>query len=385
MKPVLIVTPWIGKDGGGVSEIARLEAHALHRRGVEVEVISLASPQAEAARADWPDVPIRLFARFGPANYGFSPALAWHLLSRRRDGVAHVHGLWMFPVAAVGLWGWLRGRRYAVTPHGMLTPWIMARSPRQKRAVSALYQRRVLRRAHAVQALTQAEAGEIAAYCGTGGAPPPIAVIGNFVAPAEAVTGTGFESGMNGRRLFLFLGRIHDKKGWRELAEAWDTVSSADPALAEQIGLVFAGWTDSCPDFEPRIEALSAKHHNIHWVGPLYGAEKAAALAAADIFVLPSKSEGLPMAVLEAWAQGVPALLTPGCNLPEGREAGAALECAPETSAIAGALHQFAAIGVDELASMGEAGRDLVHRRYSEKPVIDAILHQLIGQGDSDT
>ena len=34
--------------------------------------------------------------------------------------------------------------------------------------------------------------------------------------------------------------------------------------------------------------------------------------------ILPSFSEGLPMAVLEAWAYGLPVLMTDHCNLPEG-------------------------------------------------------------------
>jgi hypothetical protein len=41
---------------------------------------------------------------------------------------------------------------------------------------------------------------------------------------------------------------------------------------------------------------------------------------------LPSFSEGLPMSVLEAWSYGLPVVMTPECNLPEGFACGAALE-----------------------------------------------------------
>jgi hypothetical protein len=46
------------------------------------------------------------------------------------------------------------------------------------------------------------------------------------------------------------------------------------------------------------------------------GADKNAALAHANAFILPSYSEGLPMTVLEAWANGLPVFMTRECNLP---------------------------------------------------------------------
>jgi glycosyltransferase involved in cell wall biosynthesis len=60
------------------------------------------------------------------------------------------------------------------------------------------------------------------------------------------------------------------------------------------------------------------------FLGPLFGQEKDAAYRACDGFILPSLSEGLPMAVLEAWAHAKPVMLTPECNLPEGFTAEAA-------------------------------------------------------------
>jgi len=39
----------------------------------------------------------------------------------------------------------------------------------------------------------------------------------------------------------------------------------------------------------------------VHFLGPLFGTDKAAAYAVANAFILPSVSEGLPMVILEAW------------------------------------------------------------------------------------
>jgi len=60
--------------------------------------------------------------------------------------------------------------------------------------------------------------------------------------------------------------------------------------------------------------------------GPAFGEEKEELLRSASAFILPSFSEGLPMSVLEAWAYGLPVVITPECNLPEGFAFQAALE-----------------------------------------------------------
>lgn len=52
-----------------------------------------------------------------------------------------------------------------------------------------------------------------------------------------------------------------------------------------------------------------------HYAGPVYGKEKANVYKEADMFILTSRFEGMPMAVLEALSYGVPCLLTPGTNM----------------------------------------------------------------------
>jgi glycosyltransferase involved in cell wall biosynthesis len=73
--------------------------------------------------------------------------------------------------------------------------------------------------------------------------------------------------------------------------------------------------------------------------GMVNGPDRHAALAAADVWVLPSDTENFGNAVVEAMAAGVPSVITPGVNLAaEIDAAGAGLVCATEPAAIAAGI-----------------------------------------------
>lgn len=54
---------------------------------------------------------------------------------------------------------------------------------------------------------------------------------------------------------------------------------------------------------------------NVSYEGGIYGTEKSHLLREADIFILTSRYEGMPMGVLEAWSYGIPCILTEGTNM----------------------------------------------------------------------
>ena len=104
----------------------------------------------------------------------------------------------------------------------------------------------------------------------------------------------------------------------------------------------------------------------VHFLGPLYGAEKRAAFAAASAFILPSVSEGLPMVVLEAWSHGVPVVMTRAGNLPEGFAAKAALEIGTESEEIRAGLDLLARMSEEQRRAMGHNGFRLCRDRFSQ-------------------
>ncbi|WP_051340484.1 glycosyltransferase family 4 protein [Azospirillum halopraeferens] len=104
----------------------------------------------------------------------------------------------------------------------------------------------------------------------------------------------------------------------------------------------------------------------VRLLGWVSGAEKDAAMRAADVFLLPSYAEGLPMALLEAMAHGLPVVTTPVGGIPRAVENGrTGLLIRPgDVPALQGAILSLLRRPA-EAAAMGEAARRVVVENYA--------------------
>jgi glycosyltransferase involved in cell wall biosynthesis len=109
----------------------------------------------------------------------------------------------------------------------------------------------------------------------------------------------------------VYLGRISAEKGAFDLVEA---VASLPPSCLARVKLVFAG-NGELTRLRGLIEQRDIQHvvQVRDWLNP---AERDRLLASSDVFVLPSYAEGLPMALLEAMAWGLPAVCTSVGSIP---------------------------------------------------------------------
>lgn len=372
IRRLALAMPTLSPLGGGVSEAARLHLAALAPAGFEqISVHTLDDSLEKVDPAQWAAAELHLHRFFGPKSYSLAPGMFLSLMRAKPD-LVHVHGVWQFQCAAVHLWSMLTGKPYVVSPHGMLEPWIRARSARLKGAVSSLYQDRFLRRTAGFHLLTDKEATDVAEFR-TG---QPAEVIRNFAQPfsTDGARPAWWKPEYQGRKVYLFLGRIHEKKGCMELMEAWARYSSEDPEFRDNSLLVFCGWNDGIDGFEARAEALNRQFSNVLFAGPQYGPDKHRSMATARYFLLPSKSEGLPMAVLEAWAAGVPAILTPECNLAIGFERGAAFRTGFTPETILPALKAAHALPDEQWQRASDDSRTLVAAEFSEDSVRTGLL-----------
>ena len=149
--------------------------------------------------------------------------------------------------------------------------------------------------------------------------------------------------------------------------------------------LVIAGWGQDRHEQQlERLAEAQALGHSLRFVGPQFDDDKAASFACADAFVLPSLSEGLPVAVLEAWSHGVPVLMTEACNLPEGFAAGAALPLGTGRAGIAAGLRQLFALSDAARRDMGARGQALVRARFTWRQVgeqMTSVYQWVLGGG----
>ena len=108
--------------------------------------------------------------------------------------------------------------------------------------------------------------------------------------------------------------------------------------------------------------------------GGLYGPDKDSLLTAADLFVLPSRSEGMSVALLEAMAAGFPVVITKSCNFPAAEDSGAGFAVDPDVESFTAGLAKMFKTPDDRRSEMGACGASLVRGTYSWDSVAREML-----------
>lgn len=336
---------------GGIAEAVKGLARAQAAAGAQVSVLAGTDAESAADQAGWAPLKVDNVPSGGLAN-GIMGAAFRARLDELQPDLVHLHGLW--GPAARALAGWGRRVPFVVSPHGMLDSWALARSAAKKRLSAAVWEGGLLRKAAFVHALAQAEEAAVRAYGVTG----RVEIVPNGVACPQEIGPLPSAS----PRTMLFMARIHPKKGLAELIAAWATLP---PEVRQGWHLRIAGWDEIGILDALRQQADAVPQGaGISFPGGLHGADKDAALRGASAFILPSHSEGLPMAVLEAWAYGLPVFMTQACNLPEGFAAGAAVEVTTDPAQMAQVLARMLPDDA-ALAAAGAAGRKLALEQFA--------------------
>lgn len=387
------------RSAGGVFEAVRCLSRDLTAiPGVAVEVFAGRDPWTTFDLPSWAPLRPQVFPVRRPVVFGWAAGLAPALASWEPD-LVHLHALWMYPSVVACRWGRRTQKPVLISAHGMLDPWALQNAAWKKRVALSLFERRNLTGAACFQAISRAELEAIRAL----GLTQAVAVIPNGVDLPRLEAGIAREAG--GRtKVLLFLGRIHPKKGLVPLVRAWNRFQASDPTGRGWV-LAIAGWDQGgheqelrelvtatgghLIDDQTRAETLpdfdSMPGGSVIFLSPRFGASKEALLRRCDAFVLPSFSEGLPMAVLEAWSYAKPVLMTVACNLPEGFAAGAAICLTPDDTGVLRGLNELVQLPPPTLAAMGAAGRSLVEARFTWPQVarqLHAVYYWLLRGGE---
>jgi glycosyltransferase involved in cell wall biosynthesis len=302
----------LSHESGGPAEVVRRLAETARQAGIyETEIVCLDAPESSYLKSE--TLPVHAVGP-GLGKYGYTSRLDQWLEKNlgRFDGVI-VNGLWQY--------NGLAARKachgkvpYIVYAHGMLDPWFKHHYP-LKHFKKACYweavERRLLRDATAVLFTSPLEAelapgtfrkGEWNGVTVPNGTLEPVGDRGvqirEFYAACPEVQGTPF---------FLFIGRIHEKKGCDLLVRAFARLAASDPA----IHLVMAGPDEQGLKRQLRsIASQSGIGDRVHFPGMLRDDSKWGAFHSAEAFVLPSHQENFGVAVTEALACGTPVLIS---------------------------------------------------------------------------
>ena len=300
---------------GGVATSVLALSRGLARRGHKIDIVVLDNPAAAWIK----NVDLTVHALgAGRTSYRYSRALLPWLREHGGDyDRVIVNGIWQY--LSFAAWRRYAGSSipYYVFPHGMLDPWFKETFP-LKHLKKWLYwpwaEYRVLRDAAAVIFTSEEERLQARKSFWLYRANEKVSPLGVEASPISPKVKSEFLSRypqLQNTRNFLFLGRLHPKKGCDILLEAFARLRSHESTSLILAGPDQVGWET---DLRKQVERLNLTDRVV-FTGMLQGAMKQGAFANADVFVLPSHQENFGISVVEALAAGVPVLISNRVNI----------------------------------------------------------------------
>lgn len=357
-----------GSRSFGLGYAALHLAAAVHRAGADVYLASLDETEdalQACEAAGFPKDRLILGAPFGCKQFRVAPLLLPRLakIPRRHNAIVHLHGMWTH---ASYLAARLKRRwncPLVLSPHGELEPYALGISPRIKAAAAALYARENVMTASCLWTLSEQEKASVRGF----GFQGRVEVIPNGIGSgldcdADEVAAFRIKHSIApASRVALYLSRIAKKKNLPLLLRAFAQNLRSQPCWT----LVVAG-----PDERGHSREIRDLAHrlgierSVRMIGRVIGREKACAFTTASLFALPSHSEGLPIAVLEAMEYGKPLLVTDGWALPTNTSSRCGWRVPAEDAAFTAALFEAMNSSEQDLAELGRAGRDIVRKHF---------------------
>jgi glycosyltransferase involved in cell wall biosynthesis len=304
-----------------------------------------------------------------------SPSL-WGRVRAAEIDLVHSHGLWTDVNRLAAATARRRDLPHLLAPCGMLAPGALRHHGWKKVPIRFWFQDRALREAQCLHAKSCQEYEHIRRF----GLRNPVAVIANPIAvPSLALgprtTDHGPRTTIPNRRTVLFLGRLHPVKGLERLVRAWGNIQTEQAESRKQKWvLVLAG-----PDergYRREVESLVAELRcgdSVVFTGELDDQQKWGALAAADVFVMPSDFENFGNAIVEAMSCAIPVITTTGTPWEELRTAGAGWWVEPRVEELTAALREALAMPEEQRQAMGKRAARLAAKFSPEQAGADLI------------
>jgi glycosyltransferase involved in cell wall biosynthesis len=304
----------------------------------------------------------------------FERRLANDLLTWTPD-IVHFHSVHIVQNVALASYLSRAGVPYCVTVHGGLFRSALQRHRLKKAAFNFFFERHYLNGAHFIHALSASEGEVLRQY----GIKRPVVVVPNGLPPGTDVRPSRPDAlyvrcpWLRDRQVFMFIGRLDAwQKGLDLLIQAFARARLRDAALV-LIGPDHRGSQRVLRTLAERLGILS----DVVFLEPVFDEERANMLAAADVFVHPSRWEGVSLSVLAAAAAGKPCVITREADpLGHLEQEQAAVIVQADVSNIAQGLTKTSTLGSEGLRRMGMRARTVA----AAYPKWDSIAAMMVSE-----
>lgn len=221
--------------------------------------------------------------------------------------VLHVHNLWNFPALMCFILSKYYKLPLVISPRGALEIWSLSQNKRLKKIMAFLFQKNAFKHAYA-HVTSPEEKESVLRFC------PEINEQNIFVIPngVELPSLNFLDKFPN--LTFLFMSRLHHKKGIMELLNAWERLSETKvfQKLQPKLLIAGAGETFYKNEIELYINQNVSLFSSVSLLGMVRGLKKQELLEKSHVFILPTYSENFGIAIAEAAANELPVITTTG-------------------------------------------------------------------------
>ncbi|MFD2826835.1 glycosyltransferase [Leeuwenhoekiella polynyae] len=324
---ILHVVDKMDPTRGGVCQAIRTLIKGFQEQHIHNEVVSTDIPDAAIDFRD--SFPLhKMGETVNPWSYS-KKIKSWLASNIRRFDVVIVHGLWQYPQYVCYRQKLSMDQdckiRFYLMPHGMLDPYFQQAPERKLKALRnilywSLIEKKVVNTLDGIL-FTCEEELELAHHSFKGYSPKQELVVGLGVEQPPA-----FTSSMRGafaalcpvpkdKPYFLFLSRIHEKKGVDLLIKAYARLFNE---TNQSLPLLIIAGPGKDSDYGTQLIRLVREKHleeHVLFPGMLTGLSKWGAFYGCEAFILPSHQENFGIAVVEALACGKAVLISEQINI----------------------------------------------------------------------
>ncbi len=302
----------------------------------------------------------------------FEQVLAKDILAWQPD-IVHFHSVHIPQNVALAAHLRRAGVPYCVTVHAGLFRAALRRRRLKKAVFNLFFERRYLNEAQFIHALSPHESEVIRRH----GVTRPVVVAPNGLPPDVDVPASQPDAlyaalpWLRDQHVFMFIGRLDSwQKGLDLLVSAFAHAGLRDAALV-LVGPDYRGSRRALTTLTGRL-GISAR---VVFVDAVFGPDRANLFAAADVFVHPSRWEGVSLSVLAAAAAGKACLITREADpLGELEGAQAAIIVEASVSSVAEGLKRATALSRQELQVLGARARRVADAHFTWPAIAGKLI-----------